>query len=409
MLRLPRCLCHHIAEFLLMLPIVALGLCGCGPSDIPGPRREGPLARSATAEPLARVEPSLVAERSLAPLPAASIPLGGEWRFSVDSDQVGEDEGWADPGFDDSAWMKVTVPHTWGVMEEHADYEGIAWYRRSLALPEAHDAHLRLRFDAVFYLARVWLNGEYLGEHEGGYTPFEFDVTAASKPGTENIVAVRVDNRRDMNRIPATLRRDWSYDWWNWGGIVRDVSLTATGRTFIAGQRVIAVPHLTGRDQADSATVTATVTVHNRSDRPVEGMVAGDVLDDAEGLSVIETQPTAPFNLGPGESTAIELAVEVTEPRLWHFDHPLLYRWSTSLQAAEGASLHRDEVTFGIRSVTLADARFTLNGEPMRLVGLTRHADSPRHGLAETVTVMARDYDDLKTLNMVFSRPVHYP
>lgn len=169
MLRLPRSLCHHIPEFVIMLPIIGLGLCGCGPSDIQGPWREGPLARSATAKPLAPVEPSLVAERSLAPLAAASIPLSGEWYFALDPSDLGQDKGWAEPSFDISGWAAVTVPHTWGTMADHADYDGIAWYRRKFALPaEAKDAHLRLHFDAVFYLARVWLNGEYLGQHEGG-------------------------------------------------------------------------------------------------------------------------------------------------------------------------------------------------------------------------------------------------
>ena len=177
---------------------------------------------------------------------AQSYPLSGEWYFALDPSDVGQDEGWAEPSFDISGWAAVTIPHTRGTMADHADYEGIAWYRREFTIPaEAQDAHLRLRFDAVFYLAHVWLNGEYLGQHEGGYTPFEFDVSGIAQPGAENIVAVRVDNARTMDRIPATLRRDWSYDWWNWGGIVRDVSLESTSRAYIASQKVVAVPKAT--------------------------------------------------------------------------------------------------------------------------------------------------------------------
>ena len=130
------------------------------------------------------------------------------------------------------------MPHTWGVMEEHADYDGVAWYRRTFTLPaEAQDAHLRLHFEAVLYLARVWLNGEYLGVHEGGYTPFEFDVSEIAKAGAENVIAVQVDNKRDFDRIPARLNEHWSFDWWNYGGIVRDVSLQMTSRAFIATTR----------------------------------------------------------------------------------------------------------------------------------------------------------------------------
>ena len=393
-----------------MLMACALCLTGCGPADAPGSSSPETRAPSATAVPTASSAAAPVSERSLVPVAAASLPLSGAWHFAVDADDVGEDEGWADPGFADSGWTVVTVPHTWGVMAEHAGYDGIAWYRRSLTLPEvAKDAHLRLRFDAVFYLAHVWLNGEYLGQHEGGYTPFEFDVSGIAQPGAQNVVAVRVDNMRALDRIPATISRTWSFDWWNWGGIVRDVSLEMSSRAYIAGQQVVAAPHLTGMDEADRATVTATVNVRNTSEGRVEGTVVADVLDDMSGLSVLTAQPAVPVSLAPGESNEIEVAVEIMQPKLWHFDHPHLYRWSASLLDADGKLLHTDEVTFGIRSVELRDARFYLNGEPMRLVGLTRHADSPWHGLAETVTVMTRDYDDLKTLNMVFSRPVHYP
>ena len=101
--------------------------------------------------------------------------------------------------------------------------------------------------------------------------------------------------------------------------------------------------------------------------------------------------------------------VTIPSPKLWHFDHPNLYRWSASLLNANGNVLHTDEVTIGIRSVELKDGYYYLNGEPVRLVGITRHADFPGQGAAETITAMAADYDDLKTLNAVFSRPVHYP
>jgi hypothetical protein len=384
-----------------------------------------PVATAEVATPVDTVAPTSTLTLSATPAPTLppayspsplvavssdSLPLSGAWRFAIDPAGSGEKEGWADPDLDDAAWTEVTVPHTWGVMEAHADYDGLAWYRRAFTLPaEAQHAHLRLRFAAVFYIADVWLNGAYLGTHEGGYTPFEFDVSEVARPGAENVLAVRVDNVRAMDRIPATLHEDWSFDWWNYGGIVRDVSLEMTSRAFIAGQRVVAVPHLVGVDEADAATVTATVTLHNASGEALEGALSADVLDEATGLSVLESLPTAPVRLAAGERADVQLTAAFSEPRLWHFDHPHLYRWSASLLGAGGERLHADEVTFGVRLVELKEARFYLNDEPMRLVGLTRHADSPAHGLAETVTAMTADYDDLKTLNMVFSRPVHYP
>jgi beta-glucuronidase len=340
----------------------------------------------------------------------ASVSLSGEWRFAVDPEGDGKTQGWAEPGFDDSMWSVVTVPHTWNVMADYFDYAGLAWYRRKFMLPAtAQDTHLRLRFEAVFYLAHVWLNGEYLGEHEGGYTPFEFDVSGVARPGLENVIAVQVDNLRATDRIPATLWPDWSFDWWNYGGIVRDVSLHLSSRAFIARQQIIAIPHLIAVDEADTATVTTTVTISNASAEPLDGALSADILDEATELSALSSPLTMPVHLLPGLSTDVQLTTMISAPKLWHFDHPNLYHWSTSLLTTDGETLHTSEETFGVRLVELKEAQFYLNGEPVRLVGLTRHADSPEHGLAETVAVMTGDYDDLKRLNMVFSRPVHYP
>lgn len=146
-----------------------------------------------------------------------SVPLSGEWSFSVDKDNSGEQQGWTTSNSNDSSWVSVQVPHTWNVMPEYSEYEGFAWYRRTFTAPlELQNSHVRLKFDAVFYLARVWLNGQYLGQHEGGYTGFEFDITDAIKWSEENVVTVQVDNLRATNRIPVVITPEWSFDWWNY-------------------------------------------------------------------------------------------------------------------------------------------------------------------------------------------------
>ena len=338
-----------------------------------------------------------------------SVPLTGDWRFSVDGEKIGEQQGWSEPNFEDSRWMTVNVPHTWNVMPEYSEYEGIAWYRRTFTGPESADGHLRLRFEAVFYLARVWLNGQYLGQHEGGYTPFEFDVTSLVKQGETNVIAVQVDNLRATNRIPVVIRPDWSFDWWNYGGITRDVSLEITSQAYIARQQIISIPHLTDIDEADSASLTATITVNNSSNSVFQGSIQADLLDDATGNSVLATPLSSSIHISANRNRDFQINTTIPSPKLWHFDHPNLYRWSVSLLDTNGNVLHTDAVTIGVRSVQLRDGYFYLNGEPVRLVGITRHADYPGQGSAETITGMAADYDDLKTLNDVFSRPVHYP
>ena len=340
----------------------------------------------------------------------ASIPLTGNWRFSIDKDKIGQAQQWFAPSFDDSTWETVSVPHTWDVMPPYADFEGLAWYRRAFTVPpENKDGHLRLHFEAVFYLARVWLNGQYLGEHEGGYTPFEFDISSIAQPGEQNLLAVQVDNLRATNRIPAVINPSWSYDWWNYGGITRDVSLEITSRAYISHQQLVSIPHLIGIDAADTAAITATIAVTNASGKTLNGSVRANLLDDLDGQPALTSPVSQAVNAGPGATVNIQLALTLASPKLWHFDHPNLYCWNATLLGSNGQVLHTDEVIIGIRAIELKNGYFHLNGEPVRLVGVTRHADYPGQGSAETVTAMAADYDDLKILNEVLSRPVHYP
>ena len=400
---------------------------GCRPSATQTSTRSATqYPRGLTATPSLLETPGLFVAQPPASLPLSggiqglpaseSQAIPGEWRFTIDKKEEGEKESWFAQDYDDSSWQTVEVPHTWNVMPKYANFSGLAWYRRKFELPEtARGMHLSLRFQAVFYLARVWLNGTYLGAHEGGYTPFEFDVSAIAKPGVENLLAVQVDNLRDTDRIPANLSSGWSFDWWNYGGIVRPVSLEMTGGVYISRLQIVAVPHLIGPDEADTANVTATLTLSNTTSSTFNGQVSlaiqaeGGTQTEVASEPVYSSSAAVPVALRAGESAQVSLTALLEKPRLWHFDHPELYVSSASLQNQDGQDVHHISTIFGIRQVQLKDGRFYLNGEAVRLVGLTRHADSPQHGLAETVDIMAADYDDLKALNEVFTRPVHYP
>lgn len=341
--------------------------------------------------------------------PASSLSLDGDWRFINDAQKKGESEKWFAPEYDDSTWEVVSVPHTWNVMEKYSKFNGLAWYRYQLTVPETlQDMHLRLRFQAVFYLARIWVNGVYVGEHEGGYTPFEFDVSALLKPGQANLITVQVDNKIGPVRIPAELRTGWSFDWWNYGGIVRSVSLEATNLVYITGQKIVVMPRLTGMDEADQAEITSTVEIENISQGQFDGLVNFSILQEDTRQVVFDSGQGEAVSIAPGQTFSLKLSTTITDPKLWHFDHPNLYVLVVSVKK-DGQEVHHLESIFGIRSVELKNGQMILNGEPVRLVGVTRHADSPQFGLAESFQIMAADYDDIKKLNEVLSRPVHYP
>ncbi len=319
---------------------------------------------------------------SAAPTPSGgqgTVSLDGDWLFRLDPAKEGDARGWQAAG-SAAGWTTVTAPHTWQIA--HPEHLGVAWYRRDFDAPRRWAGSVvRVEFEAVYHSAEVWVNGRPAGKHAGkGYTAFTFDITQALRLGARNTIAVRVDNSFDQNMLP----RGKSYDWTPDGGITRPVRLLVTPPLYIERIEVDAVPDLERR--------TATLDVHV----VLPGIRSGDgidyaVIDDATGLAVLT-----------GRSPAEKFRLALDRPKLWHFDHPHLYR----LAASAGA--HRVETTFGIRRIEVKDAGLYLNGERVRLMGVERMAGShPGYGMAEPAEWIEHDHRDLKELNCVFTR-VHW-
>jgi len=328
---------------------------------------------------------------------AARIELDQGWQFRIDPDRIGEASGWTRSV--PAGTRSVNVPHTWNIGEFH-DYLGAAWYfRRFEKPPMTPGTHLELHFGATFYAARVWLNGAELGAHEGGFTAYSFDVSRQLR-GT-NILAVRIDNRPGAATIPGFGARgtpDAWYDWWAYGGIVRDVWLSASGPAWIRRQSI--------RSDVSAARAVIRDHVYLQSDAAhpasrVRVTAYGPDNQRAAGA----TLPAA-LTAGPSDSV---VSLEVQDPKLWSVDRPNVYRMEVELLDGGGKVLDSHSDTFGLRTVEIRDRHLLLNGERVRLTGLARHEDSPWEGLAETAGTMRRDFDDMKTLHATLTRPVHYP
>ena len=326
------------------------------------------------------------------------LDLNGPWQFRVDADGRGEAAGWAKAVPADVE--TVDVPHTWGV-GPHAEHEGVAWYWKTVAVPPAlRGRRLELHFGATFYTARVYVNGRLAGEHEGGHTAWFADVTAALGDG--GLVAVRLDNRPGVATIPGWAMRLegggtlW-YDWWHYGGIVRDVALVAQERAAI--RRAEIRPRVEGA----SAKVATRVFVDRLA---ASGRLTVDAQAfDPQGRAVARAGKTIDGGKG---AAVVPLEIGLSEPQLWHFDRPSLYR--LVVEVRDGAAvLDRREETFGVRTVELRGGGLWLNGERVRVTGMTRHEESTQEGLAETRGTMKYDWDDMKALHVVLTRPVHYP
>ncbi len=162
----------------------------------------------------------LVAPALVAPAQAqrTEVTINDGWRFWND-----DAPGAQAVAYDDGAWQAVDLPHTWNADDAFDDAPGYrrgpGWYRRTLAVPGGADGRrLFLHFEGANQVAEVWVNGQPVGGHVGGYTAFTLDVTEAVRPG-DNVVAVRVDNRHDPDVPP--LDADFTF----YGGLYRDVWL----------------------------------------------------------------------------------------------------------------------------------------------------------------------------------------
>ncbi len=332
------------------------------------------------------------------------VDLNGGWQFRTDPKSEGESLGWFKtiPAGTES----VRVPHTWNI-GKYDDYEGVAWYFRTFDPPAlTPQKHVELHFAATFYLSRIWVNGAEAGKHEGGHTEYFFDITKLLKPG-QNTIAVELDNRPTETSIPNLALKlkpggnIW-YDWWHYGGIVRDVWLAENEGVLIRRQQIRSELDLSNH----SAGVYDAVYLENSGAKPQKLTIASH-LSGPDG-SDIASKPRL-ITLTPGAKQSVDLDFGFQNAQLWDLDHANLYSIHVTIIDAAGHLLDERSDSFGIRKIEIHDRHLYLNGQQVRLAGMTRHEESPWEGLAETAGTIKHDYDDLKILHTTLTRPVHYP
>jgi beta-galactosidase len=330
-----------------------------------------------------------------------AVSLCGEWWFRTDPGAAGEQQHWYEAHQPTSSWRRVNVPHTWQVDSGFTDYRGVAWYLRTFDVPrDWQDAAIRLEFEAVFHTAKIWVNGQLAGEHaRKGYTAFLLDITHLLRLGSSNTVAVRVDNAFDEHMVPLGRSSDWAHD----GGIYRPVQLLVTPKTFIERVDVEAEPDLTNSD----AKIAITAYLRNTGSKEWIGSVSFQIIDDQTGSTVTTSSESLGVTIKSGAPRAFKSAATLPKAKLWHFDHPNLYRLIFSI--GSGQETHEFVVTFGVRKFEAKGSGLYLNGERVKLMGVERMAGSnPEFGMAEPTRWITHDHDDLKHLNCVFTR-VHWP
>ncbi len=307
------------------------------------------------------------------------ILLDGDWDFHSENDpQI----------------TRVRVPHCFNTADSALrDFEGSVYYERDFILPARTEGSLvRLAFLGSFYITDVWLNGQPIGSHAGGYLPFYFDISAAA-PGSHHI-KVRVDNRLSLNSLPQRLFRGHNLGWHPYGGLHRSVLVEICPPQYCFKLRV--APDL----QKGTVNVAALFHAPNNSIRHFETTILNIISPDGNQLA----RADVPVQWDPcGEFGIARHTFMVTSPELWEPTSPSLYRLEAQTQ-------HECcETTFGFRSILAREGKLILNGKPLLLKGVSRHQEDRVTGLAQSVGSARQDLDAIRGLNGNFVRLSHYP
>jgi beta-galactosidase len=336
-----------------------------------------------------------------------TIPLANTWWFHK-GDVPGAEKIRFRAG---AAWKEVSIPHSWNtddvydsrpefdrlnIMEMY--YRGKGWYRTSFAMPNTGaDRVVKLSFLGANQVAEVWLNEKYLGKHIGGYTGFEFDVSAVIRRGAQNVLAVKVDNSYNYDIPPH------SGDFNIYGGLYREVNIEVLPSTHIADVWV-RTPTVSHKEAtAHIKTVLKNVSSRDRRIRLVTNIISPyrEIIQ-----SLIHEAALKPHS----EMVVEQQTSPVRNPLLWSPDHPYLYSVSSLLYGEKGHVLERREEPLGFRWFQFdADSGFFLNGKSLKLKGVNFHQDYLFKGNAVSVEQKRQDVQYIKEIGANFVRLAHYP
>jgi beta-galactosidase len=337
---------------------------------------------------------------------AAEVKIGGArrigfndgWRFLK-----GEAAGAEQPGFADSAWREVQLPHDWAIegpfdrkINPHTGalpYFGTGWYRKRFTLPAAaKDRCYSIEFDGAMSNARVWLNGQELGGRPYGYISFALDLTPHLKfGGEENVLVVRLTPEEQSSR------------WYPGAGIYRNVWLTVTGPVHVAHWGTyITTPEVS----EDKATVAVKTEIRNRTPDASNVTLETSIVDAAgKRVTRVATNQAVP---GGGGST-VEQTLNVTSPRRWDVDKPYLYQLVSEVKRGNRV-VDRYVTPFGIRKIEFDRTKgFLLNGRHLKMKGVCMHHDLGALGTAVNRRATERQLEIMKGMGVNALRTSHNP
>lgn len=338
------------------------------------------------------------------------IGMNTEWAFFR-----GDVKNGACVDLDVSKWIPVNLPHIMQLEAKHCGgnsiYDGIGWYRRYFKIPARYkNKRIVVTFEGVMTNCEVYLNGEKITEHYGGYMGFVADLTGHINWNNTNVLAVRVSARHDAYTPPG--KPQGSMDFYYYSGIYRDVRMVITDKIFVTdpsqenivagGGQFITYPQVS----KEQAVVQIATHLRNQTDKITKLQLLSQLCDST---GKVVAKVITPITLEGQSALSIEQKLTIDNPALWHPYHPSLYTLNTRV-------LKRSKVVdetsrqIGIRTIRYtAQEGFFLNGEHLYIRGANRHQAFPYVGDAASNSMQVRDVINLKRGGYNAVRAAHYP
>ena len=328
--------------------------------------------------------------------------LNGKWHYIVDVQEEGyydyrmnptrwgffvnakpqRPEDLIEYDFDKSPTMQI--PSDWNTQDQQLFfYEGTVWFKRSFQAVPMTDYRTLLHFGAVNYDCHVWVNGKKAGHHVGGFTPFNYDISDLLRQG-ENTIIVKVDNKRHAEDVPTQI-----FDWWNYGGITRDVSLVKVTPVYLEDYSL-------QLKKADAKAKMREINFSAKLNKPDAGHKVTVFIPELKLQQQLTTD-------AEGKVSGV-LKVSAKKLQLWSPENPKLYQTQISLDT----STYGDSI--GFRTIETRDKQILLNGKPIFLKGISIHNEKPNGGgRANSVEDARTLLSWAKELGCNFVRLAHYP
>ena len=364
-------------------------------------RRE--LLKQAAAMALVSVFPSWSPSETQtdgqSPAPRIRENFDHAWKFLK-----GDPTGAQEPGFSDAAWRILNLPHDWSIEAPFNENEpadgngaylptGIGWYRKKFLVPASQkDRKLTIEFDGVYQNSEVWINAYYLGKRPYGYVPFFYELNPYVRFGSENVIAVRVDNSHQTN-----------CRWYSGSGIYRQTHLLSTNPVHVAHWGTFVT---TSQVSNDAATIQIKTKLKNDGkDIARCTLITSIIGDDGQTIQSGEANQSIDAD-GEYEFTQ---QIQIQKPRLWSVQDPYLYKIRSTVRGKDHVT-DEYETPFGIRNAVFdVDKGFLLNGEHVKLNGVCLHHDAGCVGAAVPERVWERRLEILKEMGCNAIRTSHNP